>query len=163
MKRRDSYIELSLTGMQAAGIVLMLIGLLLLFGCGLTAYRHAVSDPREELEQHREEIEAGTDPEMILTEIERQNRLKAAYLIPWVVLGGILVISSVPLFYKPSSDGIRIRRRRHREDDAEQFQLIDEEYDYPDDDFDYILDENIRSRLLREQQENRERERKRRR
>lgn len=67
-------------------------------------------------------------------------------LLP-AVTGGICLIISVPCFYMPYSEySLRLFRRKHKDDDTSE--QAETEFDYPDDDFDYVLDEETRKILI---------------
>lgn len=152
MQKNETYVKFPITGIQILGILFMLTGFVLLFSCGLRAIHYISSDPHSQLAQYQMEIDAGVDMDAIVAEIRLENRKKAAAMIPWLILGGILVISCPPMFYAPYADGLRIRIRKTK-DDEEPDNVIDEGYDYPDDEFDFILDRNVRDRLIREKEE----------
>ncbi|MBQ8927610.1 MAG: hypothetical protein IJ055_04955 [Oscillospiraceae bacterium] len=163
MKRQETYIRFPLTLSQILGILMLIAGLWLLFGSGLQAYRAVTRDPEEQLWQHEEELEAGVPQETVLEEIRLANRRQAMWRVPLVLFGGILTAAAPPLFYAPYAEGlIRLRHRRRKEEDEEVW-FVDEAYDYPDDEFDYIIDPAVRARLIRERDARREQERKRRR
>lgn len=61
------------------------------------------------------------------------------------VTGGICLIVSVPCFCTPYSEySLRLFRRKRKDDNITE----QAESDYPDDDFDYILDEETRKILI---------------
>lgn len=67
-------------------------------------------------------------------------------LLP-AVTGGICLIISVPCFYMPYSEySLRLFRRKHKDNDTSE--QTETEFDYPDDDFDYVLDEETRKILI---------------
>lgn len=66
-------------------------------------------------------------------------------LLP-AITGGICLIVSVPCFYMPYSEySMRLFRRKRKNDDITE--QAETEFDYPDDDFNYILDEETRKIL----------------
>ncbi|MCR4644808.1 MAG: hypothetical protein K5695_05285 [Oscillospiraceae bacterium] len=151
MKHKTDPIRLPLSGMQLLGVVILLTGLCLLLLFGMSAYRLANSDPEASLEEHQEELDAGISPDLIESEIMLTNRKRAASKLPFAALGGILVLASIPMFYKPRAEGIALRLRRSRREDEEPETLTDEGYTAPDmDDYDYIIDPDLRERLIRE-------------
>ncbi|MBP0972605.1 MAG: hypothetical protein J5851_01720 [Oscillospiraceae bacterium] len=153
MKHRTDTIRLPLSGMQLLGVGILLTGLCLLLVFGMSAYRLVNSEPDDSLEEHQEELDAGISPDLIESEILLTNRKRAAAKLPLATLGGVLVLASVPLFYTPHAEGLELRRRRSRDEDEEPETLTDEGYTAPDEGFDYIIDPNLRERLIREERE----------
>ena len=161
MKHRTDAIRLPLSGMQLLGAGLLLTGIILLLVFGMSAYRLVNSDPDDYLEEHQEEIDAGISLDLIESEILLTNRKRAAAKLPFAALGGILVLASIPMFYKPRAEGIALRLRRSRREDEEPETLTDEAYTAPDKDYDYIIDPWIRERLIREERERKARQKRR--
>lgn len=63
------------------------------------------------------------------------------------VTGGICLIVSIPCFCTPYSEySLRLFRRKRKNDNITE--QAETEFDYPDDDFDYILDEETRKILI---------------
>lgn len=152
MKQRIVYAKLPFSGLQILGCLMMLSGLVLLFGSGVSIWRLLHQDPHDALAEHQEELKAGISPDIIESEILINYRLQAAAKLPQLFLSGLLVIGSVPLFYAPYADGLELwrRPRKVKAETEEPESLVDEQFIYPDDDFDFIIDKNIRAKLIRE-------------
>ena len=88
--------------------------------------------------------ETSTTQETEIAPPEKPDNMKQLSL---AITGGLCLIISVPCFYMPYSEySLRLFRRKRRTDDtAEQTET---EFDYPDDDFDYVLDEETRKILI---------------
>lgn len=63
------------------------------------------------------------------------------------ITGGLCLIVAVPCFYMPYSEySLQLFRRKRKNDNITE--RAEAEFDYPDDDFDYILDEETRKILI---------------
>ena len=89
---------------------------------------------------------------------DMKTRWNNALRIPMVILGGVLILASIPLFYAPYDDkGLKLRwkiKKREKTADDDDENLKDPEFDYPDDDFDFIIRREIYELLHKEQLEN---------
>jgi hypothetical protein len=88
---------------------------------------------------------------------DMNTRRSNALRIPMTVLGGILILASIPLFYAPYDDkGLKLRWKikRHEKSGDDDENLKDPEFDYPDDDFDFIIRRETYELLHKEQLEN---------
>ena len=114
------------------GILLILAGLIFIFLADIS------------VKNERNCAEMSTIQETAIAPPERTVNTKQLSL---AVTGGLCLIVSVPCFYMPYSEySLRLFRRKHRTDDtAEQTET---EFDYPDDDFDYVLDEETKKILI---------------
>ncbi len=114
------------------GILLVIAGLILIFSADISVKRD------------RNRTETSIAQETEIAPPERPDSMKQLSL---AVTGGICLIVSVPCFYMPYSEySLRLfRRKRRNEDTSEQAET---EFDYPDDDFDYVLDEETRKILI---------------
>ncbi len=152
MKKRKPTEEIRffLSVTQILGIILMVTGLAMLFGFGLAAYRCVDIDMQSALAARQDEIDAGISIDIIEDEIVSEGRIRAAAKLPFLLLGGILIIASVPLFYAPYSDGIVIHKRRETEPEQPRDTVFDDEgYVPPEDDLSYISDPALRRAILR--------------
>ncbi len=114
------------------GILLIIAGLILIFSADISVKRDI------------NKTETSTVQETEIAPPERPDSIKQLSL---AIMGGICLIVSVPCFYMPYSEySLRLfRRKRRNEDTSEQAET---EFDYPDDDFDYVLDEETRKILI---------------
>lgn len=114
------------------GILLILAGLIFIY----------LADTSVRNDRNRDET--STTQETEIAPPERPDNMKQLSL---AITGGLCLIFSVPCFYMPYSEySLRLFRRKRRNDDtAEQAET---EFDYPDDDFDYVLDEETRKILI---------------
>lgn len=114
------------------GILLIIVGLILIFSADISVKRD------------RNRTETSTAQETEIAPPERPDNMKQLSL---AITGGLCLIVSVPCFYMPYSEySLRLfRRKRRNEDTSEQAET---EFDYPDDDFDYVLDEETRKILI---------------
>ena len=59
--------------------------------------------------------------------------------MPYILIGGILIMGGIPMFFVPYTDkGIWLRRKKERKKKEEPVES-DPEFDYPDDDYDFII------------------------
>ena len=94
--------------------------------------------------------------------IEMQEDMKTRWnntlRIPMVVLGGVFILASVPLFYAPYDDkGLKLRwklKKHEQPEEEDDENLKDPEFDYPDDDYDFIIRRETYELLHKEQLEN---------
>ena len=152
-KDRDNFPWFRLPIAQIFGVLLIICGFVLMFSFGICKIgkqaghsSSAYSDTDSPDSYETEEDDAVID----YAEEYRAARYRAAAIlrIPLVVLGGILIIAAVPLFYTPHADRVPKYRTSYREDNDED--ETDSEFDYPDDDFDFVLDPELRKRLIKE-------------
>lgn len=113
------------------GILLIIAGLILIFSADISVKRDI------------NKTETSTAQETEIAPPERPDNIKQLSL---AVTGGICLIVSVPCFYMPYSEySLRLFRRKRKNDDISE--QAETEFDYPDDDFDYIIDEETRKIL----------------
>ncbi|MBR1592615.1 MAG: hypothetical protein IJ666_06370 [Ruminococcus sp.] len=144
------YWKFRLSFSQILGIILIFAGLFMIWYFGVeTAGRKKISDESITDEDIQEYIEMQEDINA------RQNE---TLRIPMVILGGVFILASVPLFYAPYDDkGLRLRwkiRKHERPEDDNDENLKDPEFDYPDDDFDFIIRRETYELLHKQQLEN---------
>ncbi len=114
------------------GILLIIAGLILIFSADISVKRD------------RNKTETSTAQETEIAPPERPDIMKQFSL---AVTGGICLIVSVPCFYMPYSEySVRLFRRKRKNEDISE--KAETEFDYPDDDFDYVLDEETRKILI---------------
>ena len=77
---------------------------------------------------------------------EKDDKIKSISL---AVKGGMCLIVSVPFFYMPYCEyNYSLFRRKRKKEEKENTEQAEKEFDYPDDDFDYIIDEKTRHILI---------------
>lgn len=114
------------------GILLILAGLIFIFLADIS------------VKNERNCAETSTTQE---TEIEPPEKTDNMKHLSLAITGGLCLIISVPCFYMPYSEySLRLFRRKRKNDDIPE--QTETEFDYPDDDFDYILDEETRKILI---------------
>lgn len=125
------------------GILLIITGLIFIFSADVS------------VKNNRNRTETETAQEIEIAPPEKTLNTKTFSL---AVTGGLCLIVSVPCFYAPYSEySLRLFRRRRRKDDtAEQIEQAETEFDYPDDDFDYVLDKETRKILIQFRDEQRD-------
>ena len=144
------YWKFRLSFSQIFGIILICTGLFMIWYFGIeTVKKKELPDKSitdEELQEYAEMQE------------DMKTRWNNALRIPMVVLGGVLILASIPLFYAPYDDnGLKLRwkiKKREKPTDDDDENLKDPEFDYPDDDFDFIIRREIYELLHKEQLEN---------
>ena len=162
-KERDNYTRIRISVPQFLGIFLMCAGIIIIVAAGAGAYKNATDSLTENNEKYlAEDIEATLSEEEAFDEeeavIESHEQVKdsksSMSVMPLLLLGGIMILASVPLFYTSYTDkGLWLRlRTKHEYDDSldDDEEYIDDEFDYPTDDYEYILDDEIRARLIAE-------------
>jgi len=150
MKKDDTY-RFRFSFMQLSGIILIILGITLMTSSAIRgkAIKKAVIREYEELCE-----EEDMDADMLRIEAERQSRIKAADEVHKTIIGGLIVILGAPLFYSPFADWERSFRRSRKSDAERRKKEKDSEFDYPDDEFDFVLDKEVREQLIRERDEN---------
>lgn len=114
------------------GILLILAGLIFIYSADISVMND------------RNHAETSTAQETEIAPPERPDNTKQLSL---AITGGLCLIFSVPCFYMPYSEySLRLFRRKRRNDDTDE--QAETEFDYPDDDFDYVLDEETRKILI---------------
>ncbi|GEM_PF-938376 len=163
-KERDNYTRIRISVPQFLGIFLMCAGIIIIIAAGAGAYKNATDSLTENNEKYlAEDIEAtlseeeafGNDEDAWADSQEQVRDSKSSMsVMPLLLLGGIMILASVPLFYTSYTDkGLWLRlRTKHEYDDSlnDDEEYIDDEFDYPTDDYEYILDDEIRARLIAE-------------
>lgn len=146
--------EKRLSAMQIFGTAVMAVGLLIIVISGIRSVKKPYSDFKE---SHTSYIEFDEDYESELSEkkvaIEgRDNRISILFC------GALLIFAGVPFFYMPYTDGGLILRMKNKkkdsQDENEEEIASDPEFDYPDNDFDFIIRREIYELNHREQLEN---------
>ncbi len=150
MKKDDTY-RFRFSFMQLSGMILIILGITLMTASAIRgkAIKKAVIREYEELCE-----EEDMDADMLRIEAERQSRIKAADEVHKTIIGGLIVILGAPLFYSPFADWERSFRRSRKSDAERRKKEKDSEFDYPDDEFDFVLDKEVREQLIRERDEN---------
>ncbi|MBP3760382.1 MAG: DUF3899 domain-containing protein [Ruminococcus sp.] len=144
------YWKFRLSFSQIFGIILICTGLFMIWYFGIeTVKKKELPDKSitdEDLQEYAEMQE------------DMKTRWNNALRIPMVILGGVLILASIPLFYAPYDDkGLKLRwkiKKREKPADDDDENLKDPEFDYPDDDFDFIIRREIYELLHKEQLEN---------
>lgn len=144
------YWKFRLSFSQIFGIILICAGLFMIWYFGIeTVKKKELPDKSitdEDLQEYAEMQE------------DMKTRWNNALRIPMVILGGVLILASIPLFYAPYDDkGLKLRwkiKKREKLADDDDENLKDPEFDYPDDDFDFIIRREIYELLHKEQLEN---------
>lgn len=144
------YWKFRLSFSQIFGIILICTGLFMIWYFGIeTVKKKELPDKSitdEDLQEYAEMQE------------DMKTRWNNALRIPMVILGGVLILASIPLFYAPYDDkGLKLRwkiKKREKTADDDDENLKDPEFDYPDDDFDFIIRREIYELLHKEQLEN---------
>ena len=129
------------------GIILIITGLILILVADISANHND-----KNIDNSISESEIIQDTEIITPPEKTDNTdLKA---LSFAIAGGLCLITAIPCFYMPYSGyALRLfRRKRKNKDDSEQ---AEKEFDYPDDDFDYIIEEETRKALIELRNQNR--------
>ena len=161
-KDRDNYTKIRVSVTQLLGMLLMCAGLVIIIAAGAGAYRNASDKLTDKNEKYMaEDIEATLSEEdalyeegvLIDTQENASESRSSMSVMPLLLLGGIMILASVPLFYTSYNDKglwLRLRTKHDYEDTLADEDDIDDEFDYPTDDYEYILDDEIRERLIAE-------------
>ena len=144
------YWKFRLSLSQIFGIIIICTGLFMIwyFGIGTAKQKKLpeITAEDEDLQEY-EEMQA-----------DIMARYRETLRIPMTVLGGILILASVPLFYAPYDDrGLKLRwklKKHEKPDEDDEENLKDPEFDYPDNDFDFIIRRETYELLHKEQLEN---------
>lgn len=134
---------------QIFGVLLIAAGAAVLVRTGINAVKYSAAedgDPAvydEASEDGTSAADSGEEEQQAVM-TARGSGFSAA---PCLWLGAGLILCGVPFFYIPHGEEFRFRRRKRRKDDEVH---EDKEFDYPDDEFDFVLDEETREKLLEE-------------
>lgn len=148
-----SFYKYRFSAFQVIGLIMLSLGMLALVLTGVNAVKYkrvgqkALHYESNADETGSAEIASGEEypGEEPYSPAEAKESVYST--APGLMLGAALIICAVPMFYIPHGEGVRLRRRRRRVSDND---MTDKEFDYPDDEFDFILDEETRKKLLEE-------------
>ena len=143
------YWKFRLSFSQIFGIILICTGLFMIWYFGIETTKQKIPDKSVTDEDMQEYIEMQED---------MKTRWNNTLRIPMVVLGGVFILASVPLFYAPYDDkGLKLRwklKKHEQPEEEDDENLKDPEFDYPDDDYDFIIRRETYELLHKEQLEN---------
>ena len=131
----QSYTRFRPSAVRMAGLIMIIAGLALIFSFGLkNKYPEKKSNS---------EVPASNAEVSIISEYsentEKVRDISSAGL-PFLIIGGILIMGGIPTFFVPYTDrGIYLRRKKERKKKEEEIPESDPEFDYPDDDYDFII------------------------
>lgn len=143
-----SFYKYRFSAFQVIGIIMLVLGVLALTLTGVYAVKYKRVDQKAlHYESNAEdgisdEEYPGGEPD-----IPAKAKKNVYSAVPGLMLGAALIICAVPMFYVPHGEGFSFRRRRRRRNVDD---MTDKEFDYPDEEFDFIIDEETRAKLLEE-------------
>lgn len=135
--------------LRVMGLLMIVSGLAIIFSFDMKSKEIAKSDSSEE-------VSATSEVSIIDDYCERteHTREASAASLPFLTIGGILILGGIPMFFVPYTDkGIYLRRKKERKKKDEETEK-DPEFDYPDDDYDFIVRKETYELLHKEQLEN---------
>ena len=137
---------------RITGLLLIVLGMAFIVFFGINMNQKSSNIPEQETADESDDIadEALRDEERL-----RENNIKntASSSIPMLIIGALMTFAGVPMFYKPYVDkGIKLRRQRKKR--KEEIPDKDPEFDYPDDESNFILRRETYELLHKEQLEN---------
>ena len=150
---RISRSRMKLSFLQILGMIMMTAGLGLFIFTGANAVmsknkHHSSSEISANNNDAQEKPPASSESS---SEYNEDAQKPSSHLLTSsltrLTVGGLLILFAVPLFYAPKAESVPCHNGGYDDDEDDE---TDSEFDYPDDDFDYILDEEIRQRLLDE-------------
>lgn len=132
MMKKHSFTQFRPSALRVAGLLMMTAGLVIIFSFNL---RNGYSSEQNDRQEMSSEVSIISEYEE-KTETAREVSAKG---LPYLLLGGILIMGGIPMFFVPYTDkGIWLRRKKERKKKEEPVES-DPEFDYPDDDYDFII------------------------
>ena len=136
--------------LRVMGLLMIVSGLAIIFSFDMKSKEIAKSDSSEE-------VSATSEVSIIDDYCERteHTREASAASLPFLTIGGILILGGIPMFFVPYTDkGIYLRSKKDRRKKKKEEPEKDPEFDYPDDDYDFIIRRETYELLHKEQLEN---------
>lgn len=146
--KNHSFTQFRPSALRVTGLLMMIAGLVLIFRFNL--------DNRD-ISEHSGGNEMSSEVSIISEYSEKTETARdtAAVGLPYLLIGGILIMGGIPMFFVPYTDrGQYLRRRKERKKKEEEVPETDPEFDYPDDDYDFIIRKETYELLHKEQLEN---------
>lgn len=149
MMKNHSFTQFRPSALKVVGLLMIISGIALIFGFDLK---------NKDLAKPVDTEEPASSAEVsIISEYQEKTenaRKASAAGMPFLTIGGILILGGIPVFFVPYTDkGVYLRRKKERKKkDAEPEK--DTEFDYPDDDYDFIVRRETYELLHKEQLEN---------
>lgn len=150
MMKKHSLTQFRPSTLRIAGLLMIISGLALIFSFDLKNKELAQTGGSEET--------TSTTEVSIISEYSEKTenaREVSAAGLPFLTIGGILILGGIPMFFVPYTDkGVYLRRKKDRKKKEEEVPEADPEFDYPDDDYDFIIRRETYELLHKEQLEN---------
>ena len=150
MMKNHSYTQFRPSALKIVGLLMIISGIGLIFGFNIK---------NKELPQKENTEEPVSTMEVsIIDEYQEKTehaREVSAAGTPLLTIGGLLILGGIPMFFVPYTDkGIYLRKKKERKKKEEEVPAKDPEFDYPDDDYDFIVRRETYELLHKEQLEN---------
>lgn len=144
------------SAMRSFGYLLLGLGTALIIVSGVMYVRQ-----KDALHSGGNEYSYDEDDEITDDALSDEEKLRSASgkdtdrsFAAFPFIGALMILAGVPLMYRPYADkGMRLRRRR-RKKRTEEIPQSDPEFDYPDDDYDFIIRRETYELLHKQQLEN---------
>ncbi len=132
---------------QIIGMIFAVVGIAMM-GCSISGVQQKMSRPISEgMQKYEAELNAGVETDIVELQVETDYSREAVGNIPLMLCGGVIALMSTMLFFTPVMTETVTKFRQSRKEDAERMEQLDE----PTDCYDYILDEDMRKSLRKEE------------
>jgi hypothetical protein len=132
---------------QVVGMILAVVGIAMM-GLSVSGIHQKMNRPVSEgMQKYEAELNAGVETDIVELQVETDYSKEAVGNVPLMLCGGVIVLMSTMLFFTPMMTETVTKFRQSRKEDAERMQQLDE----PTDCYDYILDEDMRKNLRKEE------------
>ncbi|MBP7188054.1 MAG: hypothetical protein KBA55_15135 [Ruminococcus sp.] len=154
MMKNHSFTQFRPSALRIIGLLMITAGLAIVFSFNLRS-----SFLTEKKEKPQAPSEESITDESIISDYEENTktaRKVSAKGMPYILIGGILIMGGIPMFFVPYDDkGLYLRSKKERKKkENEEPAEIDPEFDYPDDDYDFIVRKETYELLHKQQLEN---------
>ena len=131
---------------QIVGMILAVVGIAMM-GLSISGIHQKMNRPVSEgMTKYEEQLNAGVETDIVELQVETDYSKEAVGNVPLMLCGGVLALMSTMLFFTPMMTDTVTKFRQSRKEDAETMEV-----DEPTDCYDYILDENLRKTLRKEE------------
>ncbi|MBO5572261.1 MAG: DUF2065 domain-containing protein [Ruminococcus sp.] len=159
MMKNHSFTQFRPSALRIIGLLMMTAGLAIIFSFNLRS--SFLTEKKEKPQAPSEEsiTEESNADESIISDYEENTetaRKVSAKGMPYILIGGILIMGGIPMFFVPYDDKglyLRSKKERKKKEDEEPAET-DPEFDYPDDDYDFIVRKETYELLHKQQLEN---------
>ena len=142
MMKNHSFTQFRPSALRIIGLLMMTAGLAIIFSFNLRSSFLTEKKEKPQAPSEESTTDESTDGESIISDYEENTgtaRKVSAKGMPYILIGGILIMGGIPMFFVPYTDkGIWLRRKKERKKKEEPVES-DPEFDYPDDDYDFII------------------------